>query len=89
MSRPGLTNERLTALFLLAVVLFTPPFLGIFNDPARILGVPTLYLYLFAVWATLIAVIAIVVERVDATADQGIDSDQDPRMEPGPPAQPE
>ena len=41
MSRPGLTHERLVALFLLGVLLFTPPFLGIFNTPDRILGLPS------------------------------------------------
>ena len=41
MSRPGLTQERLVALFLLGVLLFTPPFLGIFNTPDRILGLPS------------------------------------------------
>ena len=44
MSRPGLTHERLVALFLLGVFLFTPPFLGIFNTPDRILGLPSRYL---------------------------------------------
>ena len=49
MSRPGLTRERLLALFLLGMLLFLSPFLSIFNTPGRILGLPSLYLYLFAV----------------------------------------
>ena len=69
MSRPGLANERLVALFLLGVVLFTPPFLGIFNTPDRVLGLPSLYLYLFAAWTLLIVLVALVIESSDA--DEG------------------
>ena len=65
MSRPGLTHERLVALFLLGLVLFTPPFLGIFNTANRILGVPTLYLYLFAAWTVLIVLVTFVIESSD------------------------
>jgi hypothetical protein len=69
MSRPGLTHERLVALFLLGVLLFTPPFLGIFNTPDRILGVPSLYLYLFAAWTLLIVLVTLAIESSDA--DEG------------------
>jgi hypothetical protein len=61
MTRPGITTERLLALFLLAIVAFTPPFLGIFNTPRLILGIPLLYLYLFTVWGLLIALVALTV----------------------------
>ena len=66
MSRPGLTHERLVALFLLGVFLFTPPFLGIFNTPGRILGLPSLYLYLFAAWTLLIVLVTLAIESSDA-----------------------
>jgi hypothetical protein len=69
MSRPGLTHERLVALFLLGVFLFTPPFLGIFNTPDRFLGVPSLYLYLFAAWTLLIVLVTLAIESSDA--DEG------------------
>jgi hypothetical protein len=69
-SRPGLTRERLVALFLLGVFLFTPPFLGIFNTPDRILGLPSLYLYLFAAWTLLIVLVTLAIERSDA--DEGL-----------------
>lgn len=74
MSRPGLTSERLIALFLLGALLFTPPFLGIFNQPDRILGIPVLYLYLFGAWLLLIVILAVVVERAgpaDGTVREG------------------
>ncbi len=66
MSRPGLTLERLVALFLLGVFFFTPPFLSIFNTPDRILGLPGLYLYLFAAWTLLIVLVTLAIERSDA-----------------------
>ena len=66
MSRPGLTHEWLVALFLLGVFLFTPPFLGIFNTPDRILGLPSLYLYLFGAWALLIVLVTLAIESSDA-----------------------
>jgi hypothetical protein len=69
MSRPGLTHERLVALFLLGGFLFTPPFLGIFNTPDRILGLPSLYLYLFAAWTLLIVLVTLAIESSDA--DEG------------------
>jgi hypothetical protein len=65
MPAPGRTRELLVALFLLGALLFAPPLLLLFNQPTRILGVPILYLYLFAVWAVLIALVAFVVERAD------------------------
>jgi len=63
MQAPSRTRELLIALFLLGVLLFAPPLLLVFNSATRILGVPALYLYLFAVWAALIALIAVAVER--------------------------
>jgi hypothetical protein len=59
------TREHLTALFLLGVLLLVPPFLLVFNRPVQVLGLPLLYLYLFAAWAGLIALVAVVVRRID------------------------
>jgi hypothetical protein len=69
MPRPGLTQERLVALFLFGVLLFTPPILSIFNVPDRIVGLPSLYLYLFAAWTLLILLVAVVVES--STDEEG------------------
>jgi hypothetical protein len=66
MSRPGLTHERLIAVFLFGVLLFTPPFIGIFNNPQLIFGIPNLYLYLFTAWTLLILLMAGVIESSDA-----------------------
>ena len=78
MTRPGITTERLLALFLLGIVAFTPPFLGIFNTPRLIFGIPILYLYLFAVWGLLIGLVALIVHRTaddeDETSSTGPDA---------------
>jgi hypothetical protein len=52
-------------LFLLGCLLFNYPLLDIFDVRATVLGVPLLYAYLFAAWASLIALVAYVVERTD------------------------
>jgi hypothetical protein len=84
MQAPSRTRERLIALFLLGVLLFAPPLLLVFNSATRILGVPTLYLYLFAVWAALIALTALAVERA---ADGLAEADAEiAAREPGKPA---
>jgi hypothetical protein len=84
MQAPSRTRELLIALFLLGVLLFAPPLLLVFNSATRIFGVPTLYLYLFAVWAALIALIAIAVERA---ADRLAEAEAEiAAREPGEPA---
>jgi hypothetical protein len=69
MQAPSRTRELLIALFVLGVALLTPPLLIVFNAATRVLGVPTLYLYLFIVWAALIALVALAVERRDSAED--------------------
>jgi hypothetical protein len=66
MIRRERTNELLVALFLLGVVLLLPPVLLVFNRPERIMGVPVLYLYLFAAWAVLIGLVAAIARRIGA-----------------------
>jgi len=62
MSNPR-KGERLFALAFLGLVLFNYPLLSLFSGDGRVLGVPVLYAYLFAAWATLIALMALVVRR--------------------------
>jgi fatty acid desaturase len=68
MIRRDRSNERLVALFLLGALLLLPPLLLIFNRPERILGIPLLYLYIFAVWASLIVLAALIAHRIDRHA---------------------
>lgn len=52
--RESRAHDLSLALFLAGIVAFTPPMLMVFDRPALLLGVPVIYLYLFAVWALLI-----------------------------------
>lgn len=63
MHRSDITGQRLVAIVLLGCVLFNYPVLSLFSKPGTLFGIPILYLYLFAVWALLIGVIAWVIER--------------------------
>ena len=69
MVRRDTTHERLVALFMLGVLLLVPPVLVVFNRVERVLGVPLLYLYLFAAWALLIGLAALVARRIVPEAD--------------------
>jgi hypothetical protein len=63
MIRPSIKGQRLAALFLLGFLLFNYPLLTLFAGPSQVLGIPVLYLYVFAVWALLIGLMALVVEK--------------------------
>ena len=55
-------GQRLIALFILGCLLFNYPVLSLFNVAAEAFGVPMLYVYIFAAWALLVALMAFVVE---------------------------
>lgn len=61
--RPLRMAERGVALFLVGLVCFMPPVLGIFSKPVAPFGLPLLYVWLFAVWAALILLAARAAER--------------------------
>ena len=65
MNLPGIASERLVALFILGVLLFSPPFLFIFDNSATVMGIPVLYLYLFVAWAALIGLLALAIEKME------------------------
>lgn len=54
----GAHGERMAGLFLLGVVLFNPPVLGLFGVPALIFGIPAMYLFIFAAWGLVIGLSA-------------------------------
>jgi hypothetical protein len=58
-------GQRFVALCMLGILLFNYPVLALFNVPGWLLGVPLLYAYLFAAWALLIALMALVARRPD------------------------
>jgi len=61
--RSGLAQQRLFAVFLVAVLLFVSPVVSIFDRPGELFGIPLLYVFLFAAWAVVIAAIMWIVER--------------------------
>jgi hypothetical protein len=54
-------RDRLVGLFAAGVVAFNPPLLNLFRG--TVFGWPVLYIYIFGVWALLIAALALVLER--------------------------
>ncbi len=67
----GLRSQRLMALFAAGALLFNFPLLALWDRDALVLGVPLFPAALFMVWAVLIALLALIVERGDATQDDG------------------
>ena len=63
MIRPSLKGQRLVALFLLGFFLLNYPLLNLFASTSQVMGIPVLYAYVFAVWALLIGLMALVVEK--------------------------
>lgn len=61
MLRRTTKRDRLVGLFIAAFVLFNPPILNLVSG--TLFGWPALYIYLFGVWAALIAATALIVER--------------------------
>lgn len=58
-------GQRFIALCMLGMVLFNFPVLALFNATGTLLGVPVLYAYLFAAWAAMIAVMALLAESAE------------------------
>ena len=58
-------GQRFIALCMLGMVLFNFPVLALFNIAGTVLGVPVLYAYLFAAWAAMIAVMALLARSGD------------------------
>ncbi len=56
-------GQQLIALFGLGCLLLSYPVIAAFNHSTPVGGIPLLVLYLFGVWAGLIALAAILIER--------------------------
>ena len=63
MEKFDVRGQRLAALFLLGVLLFSYPVLAAFNVQGTLAGIPVLYAYFFIAWGALIALMALVIER--------------------------
>ncbi len=64
MPQHGLRSELIAVIFILGVVLFNKPLLNIFDAGVTRMpfGIPLLYVYLFAAWGALIALMAGAIE---------------------------
>jgi len=60
MTKDSIRNRRLVGVFLLGIILFNYPVLSLFNLNYLVFGIPVLYLYMFAAWALVIGLIALV-----------------------------
>jgi hypothetical protein len=56
-------GKRLFAVFLLGLVLLNFPMLAVAEAGETLFGLPPLFVYLFGVWAGLIVLLALIVER--------------------------
>jgi hypothetical protein len=68
MLRRTARRDRMLGLFAAGVVLLNPPILGLVGG--TLFGWPALYLYLFVVWALLIAGVALISERGGGPPDE-------------------
>jgi hypothetical protein len=59
----GLGAQRLLALFFAGLCLFNFPLLALWDRQALVFGVPLFPAALFALWALLIALLALILER--------------------------
>ncbi len=55
-------NQRLLALFILGWILFNYPIMSVFDRHADAFGIPVLYVYLFATWGLVIALLIWIIE---------------------------
>ena len=61
--RNSATRDRLIAVFLLGLLVFSPPLLSIFDAETLVLGIPLLFLYLFGAWIGLVALTVFILRR--------------------------
>jgi hypothetical protein len=63
--RAGKTGAFSISLFLMALLMFMPPILTLSEGPEDLFGLPRVFVYLFAVWLTVVALIALIVVGSD------------------------
>lgn len=74
------TGERLVALLLAGGALLNFPLLSVLRDSGLVAGVPALYVWLFSVWALLVAATALILRARPPARDAG--DDEPPQREP-------
>jgi hypothetical protein len=58
-------GQRLIAAFLFGCLVFNYPILALFNRAGTVYGIPVLFVYIFAIWLLLIAVMMFIIEAAD------------------------
>lgn len=56
-------GQRLAAVAVLGALALNYPLMTLASSGSTLLGIPVLYLYLFALWALIIGIMATIVER--------------------------
>lgn len=59
------TRDSVALLVLLGTFLVMPPILAVVNQPTTVWGLPTIVVYVFAVWGALVACTRLVALRAD------------------------
>jgi len=94
MNRLRRNGEWSVVLFVVALLAFNPPVLSIFSVPDLLFGIPLLYLYIFAAWAGIIALLALNVSgliedeespplRIHGPLPEALDEDIEPDPDTG------
>tara|TARA_R110000772_G_scaffold156050_4_gene267128 strand:- start:1311 stop:1577 length:267 start_codon:yes stop_codon:yes gene_type:complete len=63
MIRTGRKKEWSILLFVVCLIAFVPPVISLFDVPTLIFGIPISYLYMFGIWAAVIAMTALGARR--------------------------
>ncbi|MCR9073553.1 MAG: hypothetical protein NXI18_17835 [Alphaproteobacteria bacterium] len=63
------TRDAVALMVLLGTFLVMPPILGVVNQPTTVFGLPTTVVYVFSVWAALIAGTRIIARRADRSGE--------------------
>ncbi|PIW26613.1 MAG: hypothetical protein COW30_13980 [Rhodospirillales bacterium CG15_BIG_FIL_POST_REV_8_21_14_020_66_15] len=61
---PGKVGAFSISLFLMAILMFLPPLLTLAEGQADLFGLPRVFVFLFAVWGVVVAMVYLIAERV-------------------------
>ena len=83
MNRASVTRERSVALLIAGLLLFNPPLLLVFAGDSSLFGAPLSFLYLFAAWAGVILLVAVIARRSAPPGEADPQSRQQAANDPG------
>lgn len=68
-SQAGRAGAFSISLFLFAALMLLPPIVTLIEGEANLFGLPVIYLYLFAIWIAVVALIYLISERFAPAPD--------------------